>query len=416
VSADYGWHYRSGEFVIAHGVPHHDVFSYTAQDFAWVNHEWLSDVVTYGLVHWWGYAAAGLVFAGVWAAAVLVVSRWRPELVTVGLVLGALWEYAGVRPEAWTALGLAFTLRILEWDGKRLWWLLPLYAVWANLHAGFAVGLVMVGLKAVLDRSWRLALWLAAAGTAVLINPFGAGIYVELWRTLTDGHLGGLVAEWAPLSVDPSVMPYLLMAIVVLVSVRKRDFGWWGSLGLTLAAIVSNRQVPLLVVGSMGFVEPELKRVWRLVTARLRRPVVVRWAGSLLVGIAFPLSLWFWPQTAVGAAVRQPARELLALRNQVCQGRVFNDYNYGGLMILWLGVPDYIDGRMPSWQGPRGRYLDLYARVLQGGTFADQEFTRYGVKCALLSDDDKKLSARLASKPGWRLAVRADGAELWRSE
>jgi len=60
--------------------------------------------------------------------------------------------------------------------------------------------------------------------------------------------------------------------------------------------------------------------------------------------------------------------------------------------------------------------LDRYARVLQGGGFADQEFEWYGVKCALLSDADNQLSAHLANRPGWRLMMRADGAELWRSE
>ena len=46
--ADFGWHYRSGEYIVAHGVPAHDTFTYTAPDFPWINHEWLHDVMVYG--------------------------------------------------------------------------------------------------------------------------------------------------------------------------------------------------------------------------------------------------------------------------------------------------------------------------------------------------------------------------------
>jgi hypothetical protein len=76
----------------------------------------------------------------------------------------------------------------------------------------------------------------------------------------------------------------------------------------------------------------------------------------------------------------------------------------------------YIDGRMPSWSGPRGRYLYLFVRVLDEGKFADEEFARYNIRCALIPKYDKKLSAHLRTKPGWRLELTADDAQLWRSD
>jgi hypothetical protein len=95
---------------------------------------------------------------------------------------------------------------------------------------------------------------------------------------------------------------------------------------------------------------------------------------------------------------------------------VFNDYNYGGFLIWSLQrVPDYIDGRMPSWSGPQGSYLDRYVQVLKGGSVTDAEFARYHVECAMLTEYDDKLSAHLRHQ-GWRLAVHTQGTQLWRRD
>ncbi len=43
---DTGWHIRTGEWIMAHhGVPTHDIFSYSKPDGAWYAWEWLSDVI-----------------------------------------------------------------------------------------------------------------------------------------------------------------------------------------------------------------------------------------------------------------------------------------------------------------------------------------------------------------------------------
>ena len=37
------WHLRTGEYILDHGIPHHDVFSYTAPGTKWVAQSWLGD-------------------------------------------------------------------------------------------------------------------------------------------------------------------------------------------------------------------------------------------------------------------------------------------------------------------------------------------------------------------------------------
>ena len=50
------WHLRTGEYILDHGIPHHDVFSYTAPGTKWVAQSWLAEVL---------YAALYRTFGGI---------------------------------------------------------------------------------------------------------------------------------------------------------------------------------------------------------------------------------------------------------------------------------------------------------------------------------------------------------------
>src|SRR6185436_14300417 len=58
-------------------------------------------------------------------------------------------------------------------DGRRLFLLVPLMAVWANVHALFAVGAFAIVCAWVGNPSRRLALWGGAALASVVVNPYG---------------------------------------------------------------------------------------------------------------------------------------------------------------------------------------------------------------------------------------------------
>src|SRR5690606_13847287 len=96
-------------------------------------------------------------------------------------------------------------------------WLLPLIALWANLHGGFLFGLVLAGAFA-LDALWnalpaqRLALalrWGAfgiGALAACCVTPYGWGSILASLRILGLGELLHLIQEWRPATfseIDP---------------------------------------------------------------------------------------------------------------------------------------------------------------------------------------------------------------------
>src|ERR1700726_4693496 len=48
------WHLRTGEYILDHGIPHHDVFSYTAPGTKWVAQSWLAEVTYAGIFRTFG--------------------------------------------------------------------------------------------------------------------------------------------------------------------------------------------------------------------------------------------------------------------------------------------------------------------------------------------------------------------------
>jgi hypothetical protein len=419
VDPDFGWHYATGQYIWGHGVPMHDIFTYTARDFAWVNHEWAYSAFVYLVASTWSYQALGLIFAALWVAALWVASGRKPSFVTMGLAVGAIIQYVGIRGVTFSALGLAIVLWLLR-RRRRYWLLVPLLVLWANWHGGFVIGLAVAGLAAVWRREWSLLLWVMVAAGAALLNPYGWRIYEEIWRTMSDGQLAGRIVEWAPLTPTPATAPYVVLMAVLLLTLKSWGFDRVRVAALVVAALWSNRHMPMLVVGSIGLLDHEMGRMAGWLSARFGR-----WGGWLMagaavvVGIVYPLSLllWRWPLTTSPQTLDRPTQALIELRDHPCRGQLFNDYTYGGFIIMSLpNVPVYIDGRMPSWRGPAGSYLDKYVEVLKGQEVMRSEFARYDINCVLLSNFDTKLHEALAQDPAWRQSVKAQDAELWRRD
>src|SRR6185503_6525015 len=165
---DLWWHLKAGQQMIAtHSVPHTDDYSFTKQGSEWVAHEWLSEVAIAGL-----YRLTGLVGLVTIFSLIIIITLWltyrrcdgRPYAAGIAILLAAAASAPlfGVRPQMLTLLLASIFIILLErFDPKeqtrRLWWLVPLMLLWVNLHAGWALGLALIGLyivRAVLDGDW----------------------------------------------------------------------------------------------------------------------------------------------------------------------------------------------------------------------------------------------------------------------
>ena len=215
-------------------VPHRDAYSFTT-DRAWVNHEWLSEVLI-------GHAFraggdAGLILLKLAAVAGIALLLWltlrreriysavaRDTAVAVTIVL-TFDQTRYVRPQLFSLV--AFTILLMALTRARRggpYWLLllpPLFALWANLHGGWLVGGGIFALwtaVTALAGNRRHALWCTVIGgaslAATLLNPYG----VELWTFLHDtvGLQRADIVEWQPVYVLgwQSWLPWVVTAIV----------------------------------------------------------------------------------------------------------------------------------------------------------------------------------------------------------
>ncbi|MDQ5943301.1 MAG: hypothetical protein QG675_69 [Patescibacteria group bacterium] len=396
---DFGWHLRAGQHMLVYGVPKIDIFTYTAEYFPWVNHSWLSDLLVAGLYMIGGYSIVAVFFALVWTSALLIASRSKYYIVTI-LAFIATVPFAGIRMVAWSVLFLAILERLLENSKRHYIWLLPLlFLGWANLHGSFTLGLLVLVLHQIFSKSklpWQVVL---LSFIATLVNPFGYGVYVEVARTALDTQLKSHITEWQAINLPTMVLPYLIGLISLHFIFNKHPIKTIASIPglLLLLALSSIRHAPLFVVSSQRYFEDYTSRLTTAIKSMPKNNMSKKHITILVIICLFMAGLTVW-QLLAGTIVdgrrdrSYPVAAVEYLANSPCQGRIFNDYNYGGY-IIWK-LPDskvYIDGRMPSWSENNVNYFDNYDRVLKDKEFRTREFERYSIKCVIIRNDlDKK--------------------------
>jgi hypothetical protein len=244
--SDTGWHITDGEWILAHGrVPTVDVFSFTKNGQPWIAWEWLSDV-TMALAHHAG-GLAGVVLLTLLVLGATSVCIYRNTaaesghgviaLVLTGLAMATSTVHWLARPHLVTALMAAifcWSLNRAEKNGtsRHLWVLPPLTVVWANLHAGFFVGIALLityalgtsaegVLRGVRKNAFRRArnyIWIAiACALASLLNPYGYHLHVHVVRYLGTSFYFEQISEFQSIDFHSFAAAYfetLLMSAI----------------------------------------------------------------------------------------------------------------------------------------------------------------------------------------------------------
>ena len=193
IQTDTWWQLRAGKDMWAsRSVLLTDVYSHTSFGQPWPNHEWLSEVIFYGLYKVGGFplltlSAAALILGG-WLVSWSMAqggARWRFAWMILALLPASMWWEP--RPHAFSLLFIPTTVLLLS--SGRWAWLVPVFFVWANCHGGVLLGFVLLA---------------AGLGTQVLLNPsklWRALVVTRLLRPRRDGH----AARHLFLDRDPGV-------------------------------------------------------------------------------------------------------------------------------------------------------------------------------------------------------------------
>ena len=157
--ADTGWHIRNGEQIMAiHAIPRTDPFSYTKHGEPWYAWEWMYDVVIAAIHHVSGLNGVVLFTAAIVSVTFALLFRFvlrRSGNLAVAAFLTLLATTAAqvhmlARPHvlSWllTLLWVENLCRFEDGERSALFWLPPLMLFWVNLHAGFILGLGLLGI------------------------------------------------------------------------------------------------------------------------------------------------------------------------------------------------------------------------------------------------------------------------------
>ena len=249
---DLWWHLRSGDWITQHhSVPWRDPFGRYTLGQSWLDYTWLFDWGLSSLYKWGGLIAIFALTRALVAACVLALFDVVSQYVSQGyaLILGSvylvtLFQLETPRPWLLSILFLTMELRLLleVQEKNRVWlllWVIPLFAVWANLHIVFVYGLGMLGLFGLVgllpkrflttaERSLNPGQWwlgFALATGATLVNPYGWRIYQVVYSYAFDRPGASAIQEMRPFSFevisDWAVIGLLMLAIGAMGWSRK---------------------------------------------------------------------------------------------------------------------------------------------------------------------------------------------------
>ena len=424
-----------------------DQTSFTASQRSWLNHEWLAESAMY-LAHTWlgGQAALHVARIALLALAFWLASRaaraagCTEAAAALGASLALLasqWRFFfDVRPYLFTYVGLSLTLCVTaRWlvSGRAAppWSLVPVYALWANLHSGVMAGLVLLGLCALgallvrRERAVALLSLLLACTTACLLNPYGVEVLTfpfEFVGKATVWSMG--LNEWARTDLLGSQWPsgvYLALALVCAMWVR-RALGpslLCAVVGFGCLMVTAWRHVPLFALVSVPAVGLGLQRAGRgfggdTLPGWLRRSVTTGVSLVALFAVGWRLSGVNLGELS-GEARYFPVDAVGFLRANALPERMYNAYGWGGYLGWHLSPRHrvFMDGRANTLYPPEvyRDFLEIDAAV----SGWREKLDRYGVDLVILNGLERSggLRAAISSDDAWAL-LYADGlAEIF---
>jgi hypothetical protein len=374
-----------GDTIAAHGVPRVAPYSFTA-DRPWINHEWLAECLMY--VAYVGAGGTGLILLkivlliGMVGAVVFVLRRCAIPPIAAdalcGLVLIAtLPQATDVRPQLFSLVLFAWLLALLsrsaEGRHSLLWLVVPMMALWANLHGGWLAGVGTVVLWAAVglmtnapapERAIACVIAVAAVA-ATLANPYGWHLWMFLRETVGFGRPN--IVEWQPvyrlLPFAPGVpLIWLTLAIATILAVRSafltRSLEPRAVAIVTALAVASfrvNRLLAFFAIGismlmpaplttAAGLTRPDRSRA---PTASPAAAAVLAAIGLIVFAGGITLSV-FNSRCVVMDSEESPEPQVVALvKERGLHGRMITWFNWGEYAIWHLSpaIAVSMDGR-----------------------------------------------------------------------
>jgi len=449
-----GFHIRTGELILDSGtLPYQDPFSFSKPGQTWFAWEWLADILFAAL-----FRAGGLKWIVVFSAATLALCCWLvlrsvvreganalAAIFVLHAVIGAGSIHFLARPHVFTILFLTVAFALLDADrlhpSRRIWWLVPLTALWVNLHGGFAgllITLAVLVAGSLLEGNYaRAKRWGAVLGGclgASFVNPYGYHLHIHLANYLQAGWIRKLVQEFQPPAFQTASGTYFeLLLFAGLVAAAR--LAWQGNWAWALlivawahASLLSVRHVPifaalvappvaLLLSDGMHLlaqrhgrksIAATLQAIGREHVPNLRRTSLV--VPVLLVGLLASDTGLTYPTDF--PAAKFPVGLIAKHRALLEQSRLFTLDAWGDYLVYrhYPKQQVFFDGRT-DYYGPERS--EEYLTLVNGAPGWRESLRKYGVNAVMMSESSP-LSQSLYRDPAWQLVDTIDAVALYR--
>ena len=371
-----------------------DIFSFRTVDFPSIPHEWLSQVVFsafYDLLGLGGVVfLTALIVTAVWAIIYSDALRRSNSLIAAlvftGLGVGASLIHVLPRPHLFSYLFTALWILVLEQiqkDKPHRWWLLPiLMLAWVNLHGMFVLGIVIWIIYLVGDLFENPSMsWFASPKTkamltggalsiiATFLSPSGVGIWEAIASLGGNAYIKSRIPEYQSANFQiPETWPFILILLLALASFSRSTVKTpWRHVFLVTAfasvALYSSRMLPLFAIVSVPIVAQAFSgwlkedfpkhRIWTIetnltTTNQTSNGWIWIFTVILVVAYFFKLNLPI-DVTGKGNAFSPqffPVEAVTWLESNPQSGHVFNEFDWGGYMLLnlWPQYQIFMDG------------------------------------------------------------------------
>ena len=453
---DFWWHIRIGRWMVENGrLPSTDIFTYTVPIHVWTDHEYLTEVLM-----WLIYSTAGAIgiaiFFGVitYAGFYLMYRQVRREpfvIVGVGLAVGAvagapIWgPRAQMITFALTCLELYWLQGYLSGRSRALQWFPLVIALWANLHGGWVIGFVWLGVALVAELigwAWNpsnpahrvhvrfLAIISAACAVAVLATPHGFSLYLYPFQTVASAAQERLIVEWfSPDFHQPFLRPFEVMVFLLVAGFALRRPTVYDlllslvALGLSLqsvrnVALFVAAATPVLIRTYSGYwKEVSAARGWKLALPSRSLFAAITALALLVVALATTVHIASevspsHQQSLTASNYPVAAADWLAAHPEVGT-KMYNQYGWGGyLAYRFYPQPNrrvFIFGEAALMgDGLLNDYQAIQTLRSNWKTLLDG----YGVDYVVYNRGEA-LANVLATQPDWKLVYEDSEAQIY---
>ncbi len=409
--ADTGYHIRAGEFIIDNGkIPEADIFSFLTPPLPWTLHEWLGEVIM-ALVHrLTGITGIVIMFSflialsGYLVFTLLLEGKTNLYFSSIAVLLVTLSSASNwlARPHIFTFVLFIIWYHLLSnyqyRERNHLYFLPLIMVIWVNLHGGFILGLILLGIylfgnlaqycfaapnnrRQWLDKARRIGLITIVCALVALFNPYGYDTLLFPFRVVQDKFLMDSIAEYlSPNFHSILIMPFelLLLTTIAIFAVSSSTVD---AIELTLMmlfghmALFSSRHIPLFafIAGPILVKHAQLAfestdgRLIKILKRRMENLAAVNQATIRFLWPAFGMAVVL-ALVAVGAIKHDfdsnyvPTKAVAFIRQEFIAGNMFNNDEFGDYIIYaaWPRYRVFIDGRTDMYGASRVKeYLTL---------------------------------------------------------